>query len=101
MQLTQSQYWNIEFWTYENKTFLVWLEKAYVRLAEMPFIFLDIKVLPNQTEGLKKMQNLLKIFFLVITYLCKEVYLQCASLTRGNNPPTKLIVTFQEYNNTL
>ena len=71
MQLTQSQYWNIEFWTYENKTFLVWLEKASVSLAEMPFIFLDIKVLPNQTEGLKKMQNYVfwKYFFSFVFWL--------------------------------
>ena len=31
------------------------------------------------------------LFCIMITYLCKEVYPQCASLTQGINPLTKLI----------
>ena len=34
---------------------------------------------------------------IVKTYLCKEVYPQCASLTRGNNPSTKYLTKIKEF----
>ena len=43
-------------------------------------------------QHFKKAENWkAKILSIMITYLCKEVYPQCASLARGNNPLTKSI----------
>ena len=59
------------------------------------FLLTSNSVFPNlfyYVEPLTKLRINEQEPFIVATYLCKEVCLQCASLTRGNNPSTKLIV---------